>query len=469
MDASDEEDLRIFRSSEDRGFACKIICIKYDDPEVTKLVLKEFNDLDERASARLGSILGRNTSVEDFRIHHCTVDIPALCAGLKNNRHIRAISFLGVDLHDAEVFSHLAPFLCHNPSLKNRLSLCYCNIGPAGVDILSTALLNRTEDPLPSLDLGGNGFGDINLDQLVLALSRKKEFRRLYLDGNGIGRKGCTSLAKLLKDQESNLSWLWLQNNDIDDECVLILADSLVKNTKLARLELGTNNGITAVGWSAILALVCNSSSIGAVTNSNHTLCIVGSSVGGLKDCGLGVNDDNLLRASTMNANYDTKLVTRRKILWAHARGDLSIGDSGTISLCDMLCYLVWLGDDADETNANLIQYHDPPLSKAKLDTIRLDSTYRILRSQPILMCTSNFKSGSSIKISNLCNENKELHVNIKSLQDDNKLLSAKLGALLNEMKDSRNEIMDLSGVNEENKSLAFMLLVIMLCLFCSC
>lgn len=116
MDASDEEDLRIFRSSEDRGFACKIICIKYDDPEVTKLVLKEFNDLDERASARLGSILGRNTSVEDFRIHHCTVDIPALCAGLKNNRHIRAISFLGVDLHDAEVFSHLAPFLCHNPS-----------------------------------------------------------------------------------------------------------------------------------------------------------------------------------------------------------------------------------------------------------------------------------------------------------------------------------------------------------------
>mmetsp|Transcript_19372 Transcript_19372/g.34017 ORF Transcript_19372/g.34017 Transcript_19372/m.34017 type:complete len:86 (-) Transcript_19372:173-430(-) len=49
---------------------------------------------------------------------------------------------------------------------------------------------------------------------------------------------------------------------------------------------------------------------------------------------------------------------------------------------------LAWIGDDSNETNANLIQYHHPRLPKARIDTIRLDSIYRIIRSRPSL-CNS--------------------------------------------------------------------------------
>ena len=116
----------------------------------------------------------------------------------------------------------------------------------------------------------------------------------------------------------------------------------------------------------------------------------------------LGVNDTNLLYASLkMNETADKTLVVRRKILWAHARGDLNIGDS-SIATCAMPRLLAWLGgDDSNENNTNLIQYHDPPLQKAKCDTIRLDSVYRILRSRPDLINYNGIES---------CGETKRLH-----------------------------------------------------------
>mmetsp|Transcript_39950 Transcript_39950/g.72001 ORF Transcript_39950/g.72001 Transcript_39950/m.72001 type:complete len:85 (-) Transcript_39950:173-427(-) len=49
---------------------------------------------------------------------------------------------------------------------------------------------------------------------------------------------------------------------------------------------------------------------------------------------------------------------------------------------------LAWIGDDSNQTNADLIQYHDPHLPKARINTIRLDSIYRIIRSRPNL-CNS--------------------------------------------------------------------------------
>ena len=68
------------------------------------------------------------------------------------------------------------------------------------------------------------------------------------MNDTGIGRNGRTSLAKLLEKQESNLSSLALDGNSIDDECDIILADSLAKNTKLKRLHLEFNNGIATSG-----------------------------------------------------------------------------------------------------------------------------------------------------------------------------------------------------------------------------
>jgi len=265
-----------------------------------------------------------------------------------------------------------------------------CNIGPGSINILSNALLNRSEDTLKVLRLSRNHFSDIDLDELVLVLGRSRKLTSLGLGHNGIGLRGCTSLARLLGNQDSNLTDFHLSANSIDDESAIILADSLAKNTKLRFLCLEGNNGITTPGWSSILKIVCNSSSINDVMNSNHNLFHLGMSADDHKrtfDRALGVDNANLLRASlklNVRGRSNKMLVARRKILSSHSRGNFNIGDS-SLDTGAMPHILAWLGNDSNETDSNLILYIDPPLPKTKVDIIRLDSMYRIVRSRPSL------------------------------------------------------------------------------------
>ena len=83
------------------------------------------------------------------------------------------------------------------------------------------------------------------MDQLVKALIKCKQLESLELNSNGIGKRGCTSLAKLLTHQETNLEVLDLPDNSIDDEAAAILVGSLARNATLKRLGLGGNRGIS--------------------------------------------------------------------------------------------------------------------------------------------------------------------------------------------------------------------------------
>ena len=73
---------------------------------------------------------------------------------------------------------------------------------------------------------------------------------KVNLNDNGIVPRGCASTSQLLGNRESNLKVLSLYGNLIDDESVTTFADALGKNTKLTELDLGGNDGITAVGLS---------------------------------------------------------------------------------------------------------------------------------------------------------------------------------------------------------------------------
>ena len=85
-----------------------------------------------------------------------------------------------------------------------------------------------------------------------------------------------------------------------------------------------------------------------------------------------------------MNDNDDKILVVMHKMIWSHARGDLNLGDS-TIAKAAMPPILAWIGNGTDDTDAHTMQFHDPPLSMARFNAIRIDSLYRILRSRPEL------------------------------------------------------------------------------------
>ena len=319
MSFSDDDDLRLFKSRDDPELARKILRVKHNDPEVKRLDLDtDVVGLSERARWRLGDILGQNTNVEELMLWCFSLDGVWLGAGLQKNRCIQKFELVGIDFQDNANMTSLAPFLSHNPSLKN-VTLVACNLGPSSINILSNALSNRLEDTLEYLDLCGNHIGDIELDELCLALSRSRKLSSLGLMNNGIGLKGCTSLAKLLVNQDSNLTYLHLDINSIDDESAVILADSLAKNKKLEYLTLKGNNAIATAGWSSILKLVCNSSIINNTMNSNHDLFHLGMPAADLEKAAghaLGVENVNLLCASLkLNAENKKMWVTMRRII----------------------------------------------------------------------------------------------------------------------------------------------------------
>ena len=70
-------------------------------------------------------------------------------------------------------------------------------------------------------------------DALVLALNRGRNLKTLCLDSNKIGRMGCSSLARLLRNQEPNIEELYVDRNTINYESTIVLADSLAEITNL--------------------------------------------------------------------------------------------------------------------------------------------------------------------------------------------------------------------------------------------
>jgi Ran GTPase-activating protein (RanGAP) involved in mRNA processing and transport len=83
-----------------------------------------------------------------------------------------------------------------------------------GISVLSNAL-NSSQNTLEYLNLRDNHFGDIDLDELIFALITKSNLRRVDLSGNGIGIRGCTSIAELLVNEEAKLDTLHLDENSV--------------------------------------------------------------------------------------------------------------------------------------------------------------------------------------------------------------------------------------------------------------
>ena len=200
---------------------------------------------------------------------------------------------------------------------------------------------------------------------------------------NQIGQRGCTSLAKLLKNEDSKLESLDLHDNRLDDVCLNILVNALSNNAKLVSMDLADNNQITNSGRLVFLPLVCNTSSIKSILGSNHTV-----------DIGVDLNqrvrgsnkdDINLLRASfEVNRTENKVHVKRQKIVWAHAKGDINVGNS-SIPMGAIPDVLSWFGDTDNESSVLSIQYHQPPLPGARREAVRIDSMFRILRFMPDL------------------------------------------------------------------------------------
>ena len=167
-----------------------------------------------------------------------------------------------------------------------------------------------------------------------------------------MGKYGCTALGLLLKRPSCKLKEVYLHKCGIDNECVTILANSLVGNTSLTKLVL-KENGISLAGWKAFSPILCDTSSIETTYNSNHTLQDFGKSYVS-SQLVLPEEVASLIRC---NKNQCKFMVARRKIIEHHFRSTEDNFDIFLDMELQVLPYVIsWMGRDTSTLLYQLFQ-----------------------------------------------------------------------------------------------------------------
>jgi len=144
---------------------------------------------------------------------------------------------------------------------------------------LESLFINKT------IDLDGNDLlQNVQWNALVDGLGLFYQLKALNLSNNNIGRDGCLALVTLLENEKSPLESLFLDRNQVDDECISILCNGLRNNQTLTTLALYHNDSITQDGYGYLSDLVCNKTDVNSTYyQSNHVLQSIGIEENGVR------------------------------------------------------------------------------------------------------------------------------------------------------------------------------------------
>lgn len=181
-------------------------------------------------------------------------NLKAFCEGLAANRSVERLHIINCP-YMADLMERLVPFVEENRSLC-RLAMNSCGLPPATTRLLTAALSNRgNKSSLSKLELESNMIGGQEAAGLIESLTPYCNLVSLSLGGNDIGVSGCVALGELLERPRSGLRELRLDFADIDDRCVEVLTNALLKeNSSLKKLSLSQNEDITGDGWRTFAA-----------------------------------------------------------------------------------------------------------------------------------------------------------------------------------------------------------------------
>ena len=187
-------------------------------------------------------------------------DLSPLAEALLAAPKLSRLEFTGVPVgeHPKQMESILKVVKRHPSGLAN-LYFHNCRIGPRAAKQIASAL--RECPKLEELTLSGNA--DLGDDGLAALAAELEEGRPVEGDGGGdnddgdVGDNGC---ARKTKEKTCQLVRLNLWGCGLTDGGAVCLARSLKRNTKLRRLNLALNHGITSQGIESFLAdlLHCN-------------------------------------------------------------------------------------------------------------------------------------------------------------------------------------------------------------------
>ena len=227
-----------------------------NDPDVAGLIL--LMDFTEHTDDEVGHALVNNSQIVqmlDLRVFAPRPRfLPLFCGLLALNRSIEHLLVRGLYSNDREVdlFSYLAPFLAHNHNLR-CIEVTFSKMAMNMETIVST-LSQPRKSRLEQINFSNNSIRDTYAATLLNGFNEMPGLcylLELCLARNEIGLVGCTALCNLLTNSKSNIQYLDLRGNCLDDECIDILIDALCKNVRssVKKLFLGAQKYVTPQGW----------------------------------------------------------------------------------------------------------------------------------------------------------------------------------------------------------------------------
>lgn len=224
---------------------------------------------------RLGRAIATNTNITllnvSLHVNALSINDTGFYDGLKQNTSIHELMInCNGHNHTLSGVGHeiLQAYQENNNHLTN-ISIFRADLHNSGDEIITTTLQCCTN--LRYINLFQCNITANQLLPMVEAMRGLRSLEQLYLNNNNIGNDGCEALATLLEDPNSNLEQLQINRNNIGNEGAILIANSLVKNKKLQRLDLSRNLDVDSV-WDQLSYILCNTSSINDTYSSNHTL-----------------------------------------------------------------------------------------------------------------------------------------------------------------------------------------------------
>ena len=150
--------------------------------------------------------------------------------------------------------------------VKSIASNLWLKRNPLTVDAVEDiAWLICKSQTLQTLNLDQTGLTDTGVaplfNLLIASDEQQHALKHLYLNANGVGVKGVTSIVGYLSSPFCSMKSLYLSNNPLEDAGVLILAESIRSYSGLQRLMLASI-GMTAEGASKLLRCLAGHESL---------------------------------------------------------------------------------------------------------------------------------------------------------------------------------------------------------------
>lgn len=212
----------------------------------------------------------------------------------------------------------------------------------------------------------------------------------LSLNYNRIGDTGCQALSTLLEDPSCNIQTLNLLHNQINNEGINNLVNSLSNNIKLKELKLGGNqmdneNEVKE----AFVKLLCNTTSINATYSSNHTLTKLP-----LPNFHMG---NQLVVLLKLNKGTNKKYVAMIKILKYHPNIDMEQlfewGPNDEKNLMALPYVVAWFdrAEEAAEMTRDYLGEREAYNTKER----KLSAIYQFALAMPLMFIPSSHTNGS--------------------------------------------------------------------------